>query len=527
MKKNLPSDNLEEFLQNAFEAYTESPPAEVWEQIATHTKIPVKMPFRVLKSYPFWIGAAVAVLTGFIIYQSVQVNKELNNINHAVERQSLEIQELQQQGADSNTLNEFLPQAGLEMQNKSNIKEMLNDKEVELPRSALKASISKKSPKLVENSNAKSQNTPIHQTKNGSPLFKKQSSGSNQWRSSSEKQTSTNTQLPQTIGETIYTIPNVPTVGAPLIPAANPTVANVFEWSKIANLQRQLNAPEQALAITIPPPLLIEPLAKPSKFYVGTQVLVLKNWSRIDSKMAIANPNLPRDRKAFNQPAINAANSLALGLQAGVNLSQNWSLETGILQRSLTVTSTHQPKFRFKERKLSPHGGRPEDCEFEYDLNTPNGIVALAITVAKNAATQPNEDEEIALEIATTQSLNYIGIPIALQYQTAAGKFHVFAKGGMLMNFLTKNEFNVTKVNSSNINFKSQNNQSLRSDPIYVNSISLDYLLQVGVAYDMSKHLSVQLSPILMGSLSNPSSNRVVQSSNTATGLSTGVAWSF
>lgn len=519
MKKNLPSDSLEEFLQNAFEAYTESPPDAVWQDISIQAKGINKAPLRALKSYPFWIGAVVAFLTGFIIYHAVQVNKELKNINRAVEKQDGKIEALQQQKTDSSEFLKVLPQATLDLQKTNRTEYHLN--------TSIITSNQKNDKKIATNAISRDQQNIINNSNH-----KKKLSNPNSAERFFENQNNKNAAISQNQAETIYMNSSIPTVGIPPLESTLPAVVNVnagysFELNKLANLRNELMIPDQKNPITIPPAsaLFIQPMKTKTKFYIGVQAIAMKNQSSVSSKTPVGLP--PRDRRSFNQPKVVADNNLALAAQVGMQLSKNWSIETGVLNRSFQLTSTHKPIFKFKESKPPQHGGGPRDCEFEYDLNTPNGTVAVAITVEKTLASQPNADEEIQLEIATTQNLHYVGIPLAIRYETSPGKLHFFATGGVLTNFLLKNEFNITNINSNNTNFKPQNNKSLRNDPLYVSAISMDYLLQTGISYDLSSKCSVQLSPILIGSLSSLSANRLVESSNTAIGLGTAVTWSF
>ena len=114
-----------------------------------------------------------------------------------------------------------------------------------------------------------------------------------------------------------------------------------------------------------------------------------------------------------------------------------------------------------------------------------------------------------------------------MNYRIGKSKLHLNAKGGALVNFLLDNKFTISGINSTNINFKPRNDQPFQSEPLYFNQLSLDYILQIGIEYDLTRHLSIQLDPTFIGSLSNPSANRFIQSSNYSAGLSAGLKWGF
>lgn len=542
MKKNVPSDDLEAFLKNAFEEYAESPSEEVWDRIAaTKTSAP-RTPFRIFRIYPLWIGLAVALLAGFIIYQSVQVNKELEQINHSVKKQQVEIETLQKQekrGIDTPKSLKESPQAGVEhekMNNEgsNNEKNEVNDKEVNRLE-AYKNEQQASSPAIstdkrlatAENTREKHAKTSTHPAKKGSIL-------KNNANLTVEKQVNTNNSITQSSSETIYPFSNIPTVGETSTEALPPAVANVntiknslFELNRLTSATQFLQTTQDQIAIQIPAalPPPTQPIQQKNGFYIGIQALAMKTQSRISSKAPYPLP--PRDRKAFNQPDEAKGSTFAFGVNAGVGIAKNLSFETGLLYRSSLLTTTHEPKFKYNERKTPPIGGNPRDCQFEYDLNTPSGTVALAITVEKNVSSNPRDEEEITLKINSEQSLQYLSVPLLLNYQIGNGKLHLNAKGGTLLNFLLENDFNITGVASNNNNFRPQNNQPLRGELLYFNQLSLDYLLQFGIAYDVTRNLSVHLDPMLVGSITNQSSNRFIQSSNASVGVSAGVTWSF
>lgn len=529
MKKNVPSDDLEAFLKNAFEEYAESPSEEVWDRIAAAKGAAPKPIFKILHSYPLWIGMAAAILTGFIIYQSVQVNQELRHINRAVEQQHAEIQELKQpENTNANAQETLQTQVNKNNDVKESDKINKNNKvnvideiasataENQMLEDFTKEEIASTKRGIQD----KKHNVYINKNKSKSNIV----NGLVQGRK--------NTDSPQSLDKTIYT-QSIPTVGETSAEALQPTVANgnptnVFELNKLANLQNEVSIINQNNIIAIPPALTIpiEPIRTKSGFYVGVNILSTQNKSRISTDSN--HPMPPHDRKEFTQSDEKNNHSLGLGLRLGKDIGRNWSVESGALYRSTSITSTHQATFKFRDRKFPPHGGGgPRDCQFDYDLNTPNGTVAVSVTVESRANSSPLDEEEVGLDITSEQSLSYLSVPLLLNYQIGKGKLHINAKGGLLTNFLLHNNFNVTNINSSNDNFKPQANQRFKGEPIYFNELSLDYLLQVGVAYDITRNLSVNLDPTFVGSITNQSSNRFIQSSNTSVGLSAGLTWGF
>ncbi|MFN7116485.1 MAG: hypothetical protein ACK4TA_06765 [Saprospiraceae bacterium] len=535
MKENIPGDNLESFLQHAFESYAESPSEEMWERIAADVKAPPAGRWVWRLPYQVWIGAAAALLTGLVIYYVIHFNQRLDYINRSVEAQQTEIKALQKQEQLQHNQQDTsmdIPQASIEngkgdvMNNEGMNNEGMSNEGVNNDGMNNNVKLKEKSKDVMQIAANKQSTTPIHPTQlaNGS---------TNTYHKNNANfivASPINQSNPPLLNKTIHSPSSIPAVGAPLQGASLPAVANGatvndFNVIHLATKENQILFTKNQEIITIPPALElpIQRARTKTGFYAGVQAMAMKNWSKI--KINDPRPMPPHNRKEFNQPDVNQGNTLAFGVNIGNKIGKQLSLEAGLLYRSSASTATHQPKFKFHERKLPPQGG-PRDCQFEYDLNTPSGTVALAISVENTALATP-EEEEIALEITANQSLTYLSIPLLLNYQIGNNKLHLNAKGGVLTNFLLENDFNITNIHSNNINFRPQPNQPLRNEPLYINQLSLDYLLQVGLAYDVTPNLSVNVSPTLIGSLSNQSANRFVQSSSYSAGLSAGLTWGF
>ncbi len=512
MKKNVPGDHLEEFLINTFETYTESPSENVWERIAAETKVPPKVPFKVWRSYPLWIGAAVALLAGFIIYQVIYFNRELEHISRSVEEQQVEIQELQNESHPEEKNN--LPQAAIE--NINTRSESRGDILTDVNKQT--ANFEKQTGNQVSpilNASQEKHDIALNKTNHSADFY-------------TAKQINTNTPIAPQSTETIYPTSFIPAVGVPAQRSSSLTVANAsntFDVNHLANIETSVHYFQTPENIHIPTALPIQPSAGKSGLYLSINALPMAQRSKV--KTLASHPFLPRDRKEFNQPSGTHGSAFALGVNAGTEITNHLSIESGLMYRTSKETVTHKPTFKYKERKDPPHGGGPRDCQFEYDLNTPTGTVALAITVEKSAASNPQEEEDIALAITSEQSLAYLSVPLLLKFQMGNGKLHLHAKGGVLTNFLLNNNFQITNISSNNNNFKPLPTRGLQANPLYFNQLSLDYLLQLGVAYDMTRQWSVQVEPTFIGSLTNASSNRYVQSSTSSVGVSAGVTWSF
>ncbi|MBK7873764.1 MAG: hypothetical protein IPJ74_25455 [Saprospiraceae bacterium] len=94
MKKNIPSDYLEDFLKKSFEDYTESPPDKVWDNIASEMETPVTPGGKIIL-YKWLIGVAAALVLGIVAYQLLDVKTELKELQQQVEQHDSTLQEMQ------------------------------------------------------------------------------------------------------------------------------------------------------------------------------------------------------------------------------------------------------------------------------------------------------------------------------------------------------------------------------------------------------------------------------------------------
>lgn len=515
MDKNLHTNNLEDFLKKSFEDYTESPPDKVWENIASEIELPVA-PVKVIILYKWMIGAAAALVLGIAAYQLLDVKTELKELQQQVEQHDSTLQKMQAPSVKSDiTENEkhdrnIIPPVPEESFYNDKTKydaSVSNDiNKQELKSKTLPSP--KRSTQEPKNIIAFAQNQDRNHVKIPMPII------------TNNEKNSTNKSL-----ETELSNSNIIT-----------SIENKTENSINKNAERlaittfdKLTVLEMPFVSTnhkieLPYNYPITSVLKKNNFFVGVQFLPMKSWGEVTA--VSRRPGFPGREKNFSQNANYAGESLLGGLSIGTKLGQSWSVESGLYYRTTSHSATTRPEFQFQDR----HPRRPGDPRFDFicNLNTPTGVVALALAAEPSNSSQSiGEEESLAFEVTTVQKASYISLPILLQYQSPGKRFHFIAKGGLLINFLLDEDFQISTVNSLNSKLRLPPNIPSMSAQESLNSTTVDYWLGAGLAYDLNSNMSLSLEPTFLKTFSRQNIQNTVQSSNYALGLNAGLTLNF
>lgn len=96
MEKNLPDDNLEKFLQKAFERFEEDPSPGLWDKI--EAELPVAAPVFLWSAFrKVAVGVAASLLLGLLVFQHFSHQKELNRLAEELACTRANLQGLQEQ----------------------------------------------------------------------------------------------------------------------------------------------------------------------------------------------------------------------------------------------------------------------------------------------------------------------------------------------------------------------------------------------------------------------------------------------
>lgn len=167
--------------------------------------------------------------------------------------------------------------------------------------------------------------------------------------------------------------------------------------------------------------------------------------------------------------------SSSFGALINYNLTKSWSLQSGVTFSTII-------------REIEKKGiyARPDSRgNIRYRFNCSSGYSYFDVKSGNN--TPSSGDSLYALK--STNTLQYIGIPLSLQYAFNKSKWSVATGFGLSANFLTKGQI-VTVIATGTNNEKKIIRDIHSLKPMYFSGIA-----GIGVGYELSKNLSITLNP--------------------------------
>lgn len=499
MDHQLPNDGLEDFLKKSFEQYTESPPPSVWDGIEQN--LPAASPPAYF-SLPGWAKAAAAIVfvAGSLLWaQHRIVRHQIGQLNTQVDSLTQTIQLLQKAVVAEQTKN-------------YSAQENTNPTPVPQPQQVYQDG---------------------SQAIAGSPHFLDHQAGSDIAQSNATSISAT--QNPATVIAQDETLHYQAPVNATETGVVSETAKNVAtEVKQLA--ARPLIAPnllsaQNSNAIVVQASQTIRPLQSNIQWSVGVQTMALRTQEEIEGTQMPDNPFFNKPLDADKE----IGNTLSTGLTLAAGISKNWQIQSGLLYKQTSMSATHRPFFRFRDRGHGGghHGGGggggwqdDRDHAFNYDLNTSMGVVSMEIDLRQTDTTQQIEDnEQLDLIVTTEQTTKSLCLPLIAQYEIGRGRLRLHVKGGVLANFLLDSKLNVTNSSSLNGKFSILEGRHISTQSRSFKTSSVDYLAGIGASYDISPKLSIHLDPVISGALTNRVNPDNIEASGQSWGLSAGLVF--
>jgi len=210
----------------------------------------------------------------------------------------------------------------------------------------------------------------------------------------------------------------------------------------------------------------------------------------------------------------------------GYGLDGQLSLLSGLNYRKNSFTSAHQPVFAFGNMMMGGPGHHQYNVQ--YQLSTSSGVVSVDLRAGQSDTTlQIPPGEQIGLEIKTTQSQEYLSLPMGLRYRVGTGRLGWNVEGGIIANYLLSSGLAISEIAPSNGKFMHWTGNTSTAGQEGLRRVSLDYFAGIGLEYAVTKSWSLSLEPTVAGSLSNPQKNPDIHSSYYSLGLNTALLFTF
>lgn len=208
-----------------------------------------------------------------------------------------------------------------------------------------------------------------------------------------------------------------------------------------------------------------------------------------------------RDRDEIKRTE-NASSSYTTGVLAEYAINNNWSIQSGLTISKTTIDI--EPKTIY---------AKPDDFgNVKFRFNCSAGYSFLSL---KTGMPPSNGDSLHALESSNTTQ--YVGIPITVKYNISPGKFRFSAMAGISVNILSNQKIKTVIANGGN-NEKSVINEINGLRPSYFSG-----LLGLGLDYSLTKNVALSLIPNARIALTSINKDAPVRSYPQSFGLGAGI----
>ena len=249
---------------------------------------------------------------------------------------------------------------------------------------------------------------------------------------------------------------------------------------------------QKNLPILIPP--ILSAAEKTHNWYVSASVAPVQHELKRESR---SNASSDLVVKAMSQEKAFAAN-----LQAGIQLANNWSVESGIRYANYQHLSNHSKQVSYSY--LEEHLNRDGDYEsnFQVEMESGAGIAEAAILLARSSTTNIEKDATIKVDIDFSNALAFIDIPVLIGKQWQKGNWRMGIKAGLYNRFLLKNIVVLKQVQLNDDRFTTEPillQATHKSDE--ASRYSARYVAAIDIAYAVNSNLDIYASPSFSRSL--------------------------
>ncbi len=198
--------------------------------------------------------------------------------------------------------------------------------------------------------------------------------------------------------------------------------------------------------------------------------------------------------------------SSSLGVSVEIPVGKKWNLQSGIsyLNKEISI----EPKKIFAKLDNDGKVKYRFDCSSGYTYISPKSGTTPAVGDSVNAA-------------ASTNTLQYIGIPLGVNYTFSIGKFNIIPGFGTAANFLVKQKIETELIQGSSKEKQIINNiKGMKS--IYFNAFT-----GISLEYNFSQRMAVNVTPSGNFALSSINKNAAVKSYPNSFAIGAGIKIKF
>lgn len=558
MEKKLPDDNLEEFLRNSFNQYKENPTDQVWDRIdnSLHTVSIVRTSYFKKLFYPIAATLLLSSLT-YLIYTNRALKNKLDaalSLQHEIVTTPVGSETGQTDLTNTEKINELNTseddyldkvneenkiEAGSQSTEPKNVEILILDGLTQKIKSNLEdPDQSEKSSILTKTNTEKNNETVsglISKQDNGS--FKK-SYGSQLKRNQILKTNKTINAGPENSGQSRgdRKIKN----SIDLLAHTNPTYLSETDQSQeIAETKEVANLLSRAV-------ILVSNLP-----FKNTEIIHTKDNFRFSTAYPYYTNPLPVLGIAADEVSLSAGtiyesgkienergkdfrgsnkfrtnNSWQVGLTLNKGISKNLYFSAGLAFKHFDIINNISQSISFGNRRPKP-GGMPFEHDFPFRLQCSAGSSDIVIrTEQLDQRVSYTDNQPIELKIQTEIELNYLTIPVGLQYRFLKNKFFAGAGLGLNIDILARSSASNPEVKLLN-NILKPIEQPQLSKLGQTQEIVLNSRVNLIAGYTINKNFKIYLSPELYLPVSDRTNDRAGKIATNAFGIQAGLSYSL
>lgn len=558
MEKKLPDDNLEEFLRNSFNQYKENPTDQVWDRIdnSLHTVSIARTSYFKKLFYPIAATLLLSSLT-YLIYTNRALKNKLDaalSLQHEIVTTPVGSETVQTDLSNTEKINE-LNTSEDDYLNKVNEENKIEDgsqstepKNVEILKpdgftQKIKSNLedpdrSEKSSILTKTNTEKNNETVsglISKQDNGS--FKK-SNGSKLKRNQILKTNKTINAGPENSGQskgdrriknsidllahtdrtTISETDESQEIAVTKEVTNSPTRADILV-SNLPFKNKEINHTKANFRFSTAYPYYTNPLPV---LGIGADEVSLSAGTIYESGK-IENER-GKDFRGSNEFRTN--NSWQVGLTLNKGISKNLYFSAGLGFKHFDIINDISQSISFGNRRPKP-GGMPFEHEFPFKLQCSAGSSDIVIrTEQLDQRVSYTDNQPIELKIQTEIELNYLTIPVGLQYRFLKNKFFAGAGLGLNIDILARSSASNPEVKLLN-NILKPIEQPQLSKLGQTQEIVLNSRVNLIAGYTINKNFKIYLSPELYLPVSDRTNDRAGKIATNAFGIQAGLSYSL
>lgn len=225
--------------------------------------------------------------------------------------------------------------------------------------------------------------------------------------------------------------------------------------------------------------------------YLGTNLLIAKVKGNRSSEIN----DLLDNQKV-------AALSYQSGIKIGYQLSDKWSVESGIAYNKLQQKSEHELQFEYNSDNLNVNTNGEYEGTYAGSLTTSYGTLPIEV-VLSHGTNAPNlsEGQVLPFTLKSKQTLEMVQLPVAIRYALGSGRLKLHLSAGATANILTKKDFEIALplagVSIPDLVEVGYNDNTVEIEPYLdeINNLTLSLTAGVELDYAITDKLHLYVTP--------------------------------